>query len=273
MVKLLRAKKKAAENRDHAFEEILLDTSRGCDEKTRDGADISLLERFSYIITFFDRYDSASTMINQLAFMENVRISEDMIRSILGNKGEFDQLQSGLFEELFIDVILRNRYAGNFGRKKVSSLMEGLVLIEEKRLTPLDLFNRLKVINDEERLYNVVLKLARERIKYFYSRYSTKSDQESLRKEILHDLSNSGVAEGELPGRLFDEVIVAIKKEAVYIQNLLPKIVAEKDVLLREDFLDNSGLDRFYVEELEREYFALNDLNVDDLYEIRKGLN
>ena len=52
---------------------------------------------------------------------------------------------------------------------------------------------------------------------------------------------------------------------------LLPKIVAERDVALREDFLDNSGLDRFYVEELEREYFELNSLDMEDLYLIRKG--
>ena len=86
MLKLLFAKKQAAENRDHAFEEILLDASKACDEKIRDGADISLLEGFSYIITYFDRYDSTSSVINQLAFMENVRISEEMIRSLLGNK-------------------------------------------------------------------------------------------------------------------------------------------------------------------------------------------
>jgi uncharacterized protein (TIGR04442 family) len=43
--------------------------------------------------------------------------------------------------------------------------------------------------------------------------------------------------------------------------------------LSRRDFLDNSGLDRFYVEELELEYFQLNDLPLDDLYQIRKGLN
>ncbi len=40
LLKLLFAKKQAAENRDHSFEEILLDASKLCDEKIRDGADI-----------------------------------------------------------------------------------------------------------------------------------------------------------------------------------------------------------------------------------------
>jgi len=68
-------------------------------------------------------------------------------------------------------------------------------------------------------------------------------------------------------------VILAIKKEAIYIHNLLPTIIAENNISLREDFLENSGLDRFYVEELEREYYVLNNLDMEELNQIRKGLN
>jgi len=273
MLKLLNAKKKAAENRDHTFEELLLDTSKACDEKIRDGADISLLEGFSYIITYFDRYDSASSLINQLAFMENVRVSEEMVRSILGNRGEFDLLQPGLFEELFIAGVLENKYVGNYGRKKVMSLNAGLKLIEEKRMTTADLLNRLKEINAEERLFIVTLKRVRERIRNFYSKYSTRADQDALRLEITEELRLGKEIEREIPWGLFHEVILAVKKEAIYIHNLLPAIIMEKNIPLREDFLENSGLDRFYVEELEREYFALNNLNMEELYDIRKGLS
>ncbi len=273
MLKLLNAKKKAAENRDHTFEELLLDTSKACDEKIRDGSDISLLEGFSYIITYFDRYDSASSLINQLAFMENVRVSEEMVRSILGNKGEFDLLHPGLFEELFIAGVMENKYVGNYGRKKVRALNAGLKLIEEKRMTTADLLNSLQEINAEERLFMVTLRLVRERIKNFYSKYSTRADQDSLRLEITEELRNRKQIDMEIPRGLFDEVIVAIKKEAIYIHNLLPSIILEKNIPLREDFLENSGLDRFYVEELERDYFALNSINMDELYDIRKGLN
>jgi uncharacterized protein (TIGR04442 family) len=273
LIKLLHAKKKAAENRDHTFEEILLDATKGCDEKIRDGADISLLEGFSYIITYFDRYDSASSVINQLAFMETVRISEEMIRSLLGSKSEFDLLQPGLFEELFIAGVLENKYVGNFGRKKVKALTEGLKLIEEKGLAAADLLQRLQAMNEEERLFLLILELVRERIRNFYSKYSSKADQNLLKREITDDLRHKKQLNKEIPDKLFNEVILAIKKEAIYIHNLLPTIIAEKNILLREDFLENSGLDRFYVEELEREYFALNNLNMEELNEIRKGLN
>lgn len=273
MLKLLHAKKKAAENRDHTFEEILLETSKACDEKIRDGADISLLEGFSYIVTYFDRYDSAASLINQLAFMENVRVTEEMIRSLVGNKGEFDSLRRGLFEELFIAGVLENKYVGSFGRKKVKTLREGLGQMEEKRMTTVELLKKLTEINEDERLFTITLKLVRERIRNFYSRYSTRADQESLKREINEELSHHDLSDHDIPQRIFDEVILAIKKEAIYIQNLLPVIVAESNIPLREDFLENSGLDRFYVEELEREYFALNDLDVEKLYEIRKGFN
>jgi uncharacterized protein (TIGR04442 family) len=273
MIKLLFAKKKATENRDHTFEEVLLDATKACDEKIRDGADISLLEGFSHIITYFDRYDSTSSIISQLAFMENVKVTEEMIRSLSGNKYEFDGLKPRLFEELFIDGILENKYLGTYGRKKVSALIDGIRRIEEKRLSTTDLVESLQTINEEERVFITVLEHVRERIKNFYSKYSTKADQELLKREVTDELLHKRLLTAEIPERVFHEVILTIKKEAVYIHNLLPDIISSQNVGLREDFLENSGLDRFYVEELEREYYELNELNMEELYQIRKGLN
>ena len=273
MLKLLYAKKQAAENRDHAFEEMLLDASKACDEKIRDGADISILEGYSYIITYFDRYDATSSAINQLAFMENVRISEEMIRSLLGNKSAFDMLAPDLFTKLFIAGIFEDKYLGIYGRKKVAHLAAGLKQIEENRLTTTGLLEQLVRIDSDERLHLTLLEHVKDRIRNFYSKYATKADQDALKKELEEELNHKKILEGEIPARLFQEAILTIKKEAVYIHNLLPQIISENNCLLREDFLENSGLDRFYVEELEREFFELNGLNLEDLYQIRKGLN
>lgn len=273
MVKLLFAKKRAAENRDHTFEEILLDASKACDEKIRDGADISLLEGFSHIITFFDRYDTTSSAVNQLAFMENIRITEEMLRSLLGNKVAFDSLKPGLFESLFISGLLENKYLGNYGRKKVAILVKGLGLVEENRLTIPDLLEQLLAIDREERIFITLMEHVRERIRNFYSKYATKTDQQTLKREVTDELRHKKLIREEIPEVLFQEAILTIKKEAVYLHNLLPCIVAERDTALREDFLENSGLDRFYVEELEREYYELNCLEIEELYQIRKGLS
>ncbi|NVO00048.1 MAG: TIGR04442 family protein [Geobacteraceae bacterium] len=273
MLKLLHAKKRASEHRNHTFEELLLDASKACDENIRDGADISLLEEFSYIITYLDRYDTTSQVINQLAFMENIRISEDMLRSILGNKKEFDTLQPNLFNTLFIDGVLDNKYLGNYGRRKLITLVKGMEEIEAGSMKSQEVLDQLKAIDREEQIFVILLQHVRERIRNFYSKFSTKNDQQILKREVTEELLGKKLIKGEINNDLFNETILTIQKEAIYLHNLLPQIISEKDISLREDFLDNSGLDRFYVEELELEYFELNDLPLDELYQIRKGLN
>lgn len=269
---LLHAKRKASENRDHTFEHILLETGKACDEKIHNGADLALLENFSYIITFFDRYDNTSAVINHLAFMQSIQFEEEHIRSLMGNKKAFDELDDQLWTTLFFQPIFNNKYLGQFGRKKLVCLQQGLSQIEDSRLTIKALVDQLRLIDKEERLYSILLAHAKERIRNFYSRYNTRTEQEALLVEIADELYNKGVYTGDIPLKQFHNVVLNIKKEAIYIHNILPKIIAEKDTLLREDFLDNSGLDRFYVEELEREYFTLNDLGMDALNSIRKGL-
>jgi len=128
-------------------------------------------------------------------------------------------------------------------------------------------------IDSDERMYLTLVEHVKDRIRNFYSKYATKADQDALKKELTEELLHKKVIDGEIPPHLFQEAILTIKKEAVYIHNLLPQIIAENNCLLREDFLENSGLDRFYVEELEREFFELNGLNLEDLYQIRKGFN
>lgn len=268
---LLHAKRQASENRDHTFEHILLETGKVCDEKIHAGADLTLLELFSYIITYFDRYDNTSAVINQLAFMENVHFGEEQIRSLLGNKRAFDELDTKLWKELFFRQVLENKYLGQFGRKKILCLQKGLAQIEDSHLTIKALVDQLNLLEKEERLNATLLAHVKERIRNFYSKYNTRVEQEALLVEVADELYNKGLHTGDIPLAQFHNVVVNIKKEAIYLHNLLPKIIAERDAGLREDFLDNSGLDRFYVEELEREYFELNSLNMDDLYLIRKG--
>ncbi len=124
----------------------------------------------------------------------------------------------------------------------------------------------------EEQFYNLLLGHVKDRIRSLYSRFSTRAEQEILRTEVQEELRSKGHLSGELPAALFRNVVVDIKKEAIYLHNLLPRIIVEKDAALREDFLENSGLDRFYVEEIEREYCEGNGLGLEELYQIRKGL-
>ena len=167
--------------------------------------------------------------------------------------------------------LLDNKYLGQFGRKKIVCLQKGLALIEDSRLTIKALADQLRILGKQERLSVTLLAHVKERIRNFYSKYNTRAEQEALLVEVADELYNKGLYTGDIPLAQFHNVVVNIKKEAIYLHNLLPRIIAERDAALREDFLDNSGLDRFYVEELEREYFELNNLNLNDLYLIRKG--
>ena len=133
LVKLLKAKQKSTLVRDQAFEGLLLDTVRACDEHARDRNDMSVLETMSYILTYFDRYDSTATTINNLAFMENSTLGEDSTRSIFGNKEVFDQISPDLFRELFVDPLRDNRYLTRYGRKKIDTLFQGLAADQIRR--------------------------------------------------------------------------------------------------------------------------------------------
>lgn len=273
MLKLIRAKKTAMEERDHTFDKLMLDAGKQCDEKIRDGADPGLLNGFSYIVTYLDRFDSVSNMISQLAFMENVRISEDMLSGLLEHKAAFNNLHEECFHALFIRDLFTNAYLGKFGSRKVKALMEGLAAIEANWSTIEALHRQLREIDQEERISIALLEHVRERIRNFYSKFTTKSDQEALRREVVEELKIKKQITDGIPDRIFNETIFTIKKEAMYLHSLLPQIIAERNIGLREDFLENSGLDRFYVEELEREYYEKNGLDMEELYQIRKGLS
>ncbi len=273
MLKLIQGKKKAMENRDHSYDQLMLDASKQCDEKIRDDADSSLLDGFSYVITYLDRFDTVSNLISQLAFMENVRVNEEMLRGLLEHKAAFDNLHEDCFQELFIRELFTNAYLGNFGRRKVKTLIEGLMAIEAHVSTIEELHLQLTGIDQEERIAIVLLEHVRDRIRNFYSKFTTKADQEALRREVIEELRTKKKITGDIPDHLFSETVFTIKKEAMYLHSLLPQIIAERNVRLREDFLENSGLDRFYVEELEREYFEKNGLDFEELYQIRKGLS
>ena len=269
MIQLLFAKQHARRNHDHSFEQLLLESGQLFDEQIRDGAPLSLLEDFSYIITFFDRYDSTSTNISQIAFMEHFRPKEDLLRSLIESRQEFNKLVKGLFNKLFFDDILSSRYLGRYGRRKILCLKKGLEEIAANVSNISRLTAELNLVENEEKLYLVVLNITKERIRTRYSRYSTKAEQDELLSELNDELLIRGIIAKRLNPELFYTVIHDIKKEALYLRSLLPEIITTNNLDLRNDFLNNSGLDHFYVEELEREYFTLNQLDLNQLQQLR----
>ena len=260
MVQLMENKQRAAANRDQTFEELLLDTGRQIDEIAHKEQDVERLESFGELVTLFDRIDHTTTLINRLAFMDDVELTHEQIRSLVGNMQVFEGLRRGLFQQLFIDPIINNEYALSYGKKKLYALTLGMISIENNEASIADVASSVNSINRSEKAYFAVYNLARRRMSNFYLELNTQEGRETFRREIKAEIGldeNLSELQDVITESLLEEVITKIRLEAFYINQLLPKIVEEQDAKLRSDFLSNSGLDRFQVEELESEYFEM----------------
>ncbi|MGN6184361.1 MAG: TIGR04442 family protein [Thermoanaerobaculia bacterium] len=260
LVQLMENKQKAAANRDQTFEEVLLETGRLIDEIGRVEEDFERLESFGELVTLFDRIDHTTTLLNKLAFMDDVELSPEQVRSLLGNMQVFEKLRRGLFQQLFIDPVVNNEYALAYGRKKLYALTLGLISIENNEESIAGVVEAITTLNRNERGFFAAYNLARRRMANFYLELNTAEGRETFRREIraeiAHDPEMRELQEIMTEG-LLEEVITKIRLEAFYINQLLPRIIEEQDAKLRNDFLSNSGLDRFQVEELESEYFEM----------------
>jgi len=257
LVQLMENKQKAAANRDQTFEELLLETGRLIDEIGREEEDYDRLESFGELVTLFDRIDHTTTLVNKLAFMDDVELSPEQVRSLLGNMQIFEKLQRGLFQQLFIEPVVNNEYALQYGKKKLYALTVGLISIENNEASIADVVTSIARLNLHERAYFAAYNLARRRMANFYLELNTAEGRETFRREIRGEIAHDRELHDLVTDTLLEEVITKIRLEAFYINQLLPRIVDEQDARLRNDFLSNSGLDRFQVEELESEYFEM----------------
>src|SRR5437762_3036182 len=164
LVQLMENKQKATANRDQTFEEVLLDTGRLIDEIGREEEDFERLESFGELVTLFDRIDHTTTLINKLAFMDDVDLSQEQVRSLLGNMQVFEKLRRGLFQPLFIDPIVANEYALSYGKKKLYALTLGMISIENNEASIGDVTQSISQLNRAERAYFAIYRLARKRM-------------------------------------------------------------------------------------------------------------
>ncbi|HVR40382.1 MAG TPA: TIGR04442 family protein [Thermoanaerobaculia bacterium] len=260
LVQLMDNKQRAAANRDQTFEELLLETGRLIDEIGREEEDFERLESFGELVTLFDRIDHTTTLVNKLAFMDDVELSPEQVRSLLGNMQVFEGMQRGLFQQLFIDPIVSNEYALAYGKKKLYALTLGLISIENNESSIADVAQAISALNRSERAYFSVYNVARRRMSNFYLELNTVEGRETFRREIRAEIAHDPELyelQESVNDALLEEVITKIRLEAFYINQLLPRIIDDQDAKMRADFLTNSGLDRFQIEELEQEYFEL----------------
>ncbi|MEK6777183.1 MAG: TIGR04442 family protein [bacterium] len=273
LVKLLWAKKKATEFQDPTFDGILMDTVRLCDELSEKQGNDWSLENFGYIVTHFDRYDATYMIINQLAFNEEIELTTDKLRSLLGHKKVFDETHPSLFHELFILSVLQNKYLSHFGRKKILAVSEGVQCIENGDKTLADVVEAISGIQEQQKLYFKVYESIKERIRDVYTKIHSKQQREAIRRQLFTELSVYLEVNKNLLDYLLNQAILNLNKEIYYTEKLLPQIIAEQNTRLRQDFFENSGLDRFTLEELEREYYEKNKMDDKALVVLQSSLS
>ncbi len=265
--RLLINKKTAVERRDNAFEEILLEIGRQCDEYTYQHGDERPFEIFSYIITYFDRFDATLSAITRLAYMESSEINEATLRSLIQNRRIFNELEPDFFEQLFIYDLYRDPYLTTYGRLKLQILEKGFRAIETADLSLHELKERVNTIATEEQIYSWIYKTLRTRQGDFYWDKFPRDEEEKLAESLWQEYR---MLHPPVPHVLFqkafDRVLFNLKKESIYRHDLLPEIIVNKRFDLREDFIKNSGLDRYTIEEIEREYFTRHGIQPETLF-------
>lgn len=270
IIRLLKAKHRAYSQNDRGFDQVLLDIGRTCDELSRETDDFRVFEEFSSIVTYFDRYDNVQALLSQVAFMKNVGFREESLRSITGNKKAFDSLERGLFESLFIKDLLGNKYITNYGKRKIALLLRGIENIERGDASLKDVMRELRDVTNEEKIYHGIHAALREKMRSFFPGMELKKIREKIRDDITAELSGKGIAK-KVSHQLFERVFLDLQKESLYLNQIFPVVVRSMDSALREDFLENSGLDRFYIESLEKEFFLEQGLDSKMLETVREG--
>ncbi len=259
VLQLLENKRLAAEARDAGFEELLLETGRLVDEFALANEDIERMEAFGELITYFDRYDSSHSHIQRLAFFEEATVSETVLRSLLGNRTIFDSLEKGLFVRLFFDPVLANDYLLPYGRRKILVLKKGLSDIEAGRATLREIAGDIDAIATEESSFIATLVMARDLARRYLADVESAEGRRNFIAVLIRE-AESHLGRTPLPAAL-EGVLQRLQLERFYVNNLLPEILATGDGKLRSDFIANSGLDRFAIEEIEREYAAAAEID------------
>lgn len=254
LVKLLRSKLTALENRDSVFDRILIEVGKACDELSREMEDTTSLEEFGNIVTFFDRFDNVYHTVNRVAFHEEEMLPEDKLRSLLANKKVFDKIRANFFHELFVVPVLKNLYLPQYGRKKVEALVEGLTSIETGDRSLQDLIITLENLVREEREYRIV-KTAMDRwLKKFGRSFREAEEETTFIADVRKMLVSRSLVRPDVPESFFRKTLEDLKMERIYFGSVLPKAIKSKDSVVRREFIDSSGIDLMRIEELEREF-------------------
>lgn len=243
---LLQARAKALLQHYAKFDEVLMELGTGCSGEKA--------QLFSIIIAHLERFQSAYEIVNSVAFIDDYKLTEEHFYLLACTQDVIDNIKVGFFDELIFHNIGR-QYLNRYGQERLSKLKESIKEIVIGELLPSEAILTIEVINSKARLRRLIDGYLRESVRDIYKEPLSKPEQESLRKEVSSKLQKQGLISDLISPDLFSTALFALREEYLYLNDLLPQIVNNRDRQLRDDFLENSDLDRFRTEELEQQYF------------------
>ncbi|MBW6510204.1 MAG: TIGR04442 family protein [Desulfuromonadales bacterium] len=224
---------------------------------------------FNYLYHLLDDLDTTTTAINRILFLDNHLPGEFIILQLLHRYRQFNKIAAGLFEQLFLNDQKKNRYLGHFGRLKLSRLKQGISAVAAGNMRPKKLHEELHYISGEEQQVRSILAAARDWLKANPIDIFSNQDQDVLYEALNNELHSTSMFSIRLNQQLFLKIIHDLQMEHLYLQQLLPDIIATANQALREDFFSNSGLDYFQIEEIETRYAKDNNVDPETLQRLQ----
>jgi len=271
ILKVLEAKKDSIEKGDQGFERLMLDVGKYCDERldTGNGTGIGAHRNFLKLIALLQNIDETSKRINKLVFFAKGIPDIETLTEIKGTWDELATLKSGLFKELFVTGLLTSDILGRMGRKRLANLVEGLEEISLGNGTLAGIQKRMAMVEREEQIIVTLVTTIQDVIGNKYGWVAGNSERDTIKRMVTIELRHRRFLTGDIPDKLFDVGLRLAKSSLLYINTLLPIIVANRDANLREEFIRDSGLDRLLIEELEEHWCKREDIPGEKLAFIR----
>jgi uncharacterized protein (TIGR04442 family) len=267
----LLARKESLENSNQLFEQLMLDIGTYCDEKlnVETPAGKAARKNFMELISLLQRVEQAAECINRMVFFARGIPDSDTLNMLLRIWNELNSISPGLFRELLLENILVSDLPGRMGRKRVTHLLEGLESLTRGTGSIQDIQQRLERVEREERILVRIVTTIQDTIGSHYGWVAGEGERETIKRIVSIELRHQRLLKGDIPDNLFDLGLKLAKSSLMYMNTLLPIIVAHGDDGLREEFIRDSGLDRLLVEELEEFWCSRENIPHSRLIPIR----
>jgi len=276
---LLCARKRSMATGERSIDALLFDLGKLLDEQIRDGAPVSVKKRFLLLTDYFHKLESAAGHLNHLAFMGCNQLDVEQLVELKQDMDLFNNFDPGFFNRLFVDDLLKSSLLDSYGRRKVKELVDGLAGINTIKMQKSDMkvfdlqavqgiITRLQQLENEERLFMVLAEIVAEQSKQNLAAMSTPQGREVIQRVTTIELRKRHAIEGEIPESLFQKAFELVKLEAIYSNAILPQVIRGNKAL-RQDFIKKSGLDLFYIEDLESQYCDRNGIAFGTLEQLR----